>query len=369
MLPIRTLHPQAAARSFSRIYTAYYLPVSHISTSALTRSDKMDDSLPSSGISTPVSGSVSGVSTPLRGQQGKVKGKGSGSAKPAIKKKEVKILMLHGYTQSGPLFRAKTRALEKLMAKALAPLNLVPNMIYPTAPNRLRPSDIPGFGPSSSNAQEPDDGQIITDAELAKEKEEEAIDSWAWFRKDDVGGGYRFFAEGMKSLAGDIRAALEPQGDVEGVKEVEGEKKEGEEEAVIDGVIGFSQGGAMAALLASAMESGRNVPTEHQEWVTKVREANKGQPLKFAVSYSGFFATPEDLGWLYEPKVRTPTLHFLGSLDVVVEENRVRGLIERCEDPHVVVHPGGHYVPISKEWVMPLVGFVRNCLEKKETKE
>lgn len=261
------------------------------------------------------------------------------------------------------------------MAKALAPLNLVPNMIYPTAPNRLRASDIPGFGSSSSsNAQEPDDGQIITDAELAREKEEQAIDSWAWFRKDDVGGGYRFFGEGMGSLAGDIQKALEPepetQGDGEAADKEKGvERGEKSHEAVIDGVIGFSQGGAMAALLASAMELGRDVPAEHQDWVNKVREANKGQPLKFAVSYSGFFATPQDLGWLYEPKVRTPTLHFLGSLDVVVEENRVRGLIERCEDPHVVVHPGGHYVPVSKEWVMPLVGFVKNCMERKEDKE
>lgn len=268
-----------------------------------------------------------------------------------------------GYTQSGPLFRAKTRALEKLMAKALAPLNLVPNMIYPTAPIRLRASDIPGFGPQQSSAT--DDGQITTDAELASEKEEQAIDSWAWFRKDDIGGGYRFFEEGMSSLAGDIEEALGTNtGPVEGA-----EIEEGEKDPVIDGVIGFSQGGAMAALVASAMEPGREVPVEHVGWVKKVKGANKGKPLKFAVSYSGFFATPEDLAWLYEPKVRTPTLHFLGSLDVVVEESRVRALVERCEDPLLVVHPGGHYVPISKEWVMPLVGFVKNCMEKEGVKE
>ncbi|KAG4415009.1 hypothetical protein IFR04_011830, partial [Cadophora malorum] len=32
--------------------------------------------------------------------------------------RKLKILMLHGYTQSGPLFHAKTRALEKLLTKS-----------------------------------------------------------------------------------------------------------------------------------------------------------------------------------------------------------------------------------------------------------
>ncbi|KAM7189962.1 Serine hydrolase (FSH1) domain containing protein [Rhypophila sp. PSN 637] len=324
----------------------------------------MDDSLPSSGISTPASVPASGTSTPLRGQQAN-KGNNSKAknAKTAAAKKnmkEVRILMLHGYTQSGPLFRAKTRALEKLMAKALAPLNLVPNMIYPTAPNRLRPSDIPGFGTSREHL-ESQDGQIFMDGD----KEEEAIDSWAWFRKDEMNtdGRYRFLSEGMQSLAGAMKQ------DTDGVEAAEAGEG-GKEDRVIDGVIGFSQGGAMAALLASAMETTeRAVPKEHEEWMNLVREANKGVPLKFAVSYSGFFATPQDLAWLYEPKIKTPTLHFLGSLDVVVEEARVRGLVERCEDPHVVVHPGGHYVPVSKEWVMQLVGFVKSCMEKEMKKD
>lgn len=55
----------------------------------------MDDSVPSSGVSTP----VSGVATPLRGKvnnnNNNGKGKGGGG-KPVVKKKEVRILMLHG---------------------------------------------------------------------------------------------------------------------------------------------------------------------------------------------------------------------------------------------------------------------------------
>lgn len=241
-------------------------------------------------------------------------------------------LNIQGYTQSGALFRAKVRALEKILAKALLPLNLVPSLIYPTAPNRLSARDIPGYAPSADSPAE--------DSE---------IDSWAWFRKDEASGNYRLLREGMLSLTSCI-------------EEAGGE---------IEGVVGFSQGGCVAGILAAALEQDRKVMSrEHEEWVAKLREANRGRELKFLVSYSGFWAVPEDLAWLYEPKIRTPSLHVLGGLDTVVEEGRSRGLVDRCEDGEnrvVVVHPGGHYVPVSKEWVMPVAGFMRRYLE--ETKE
>lgn len=233
--------------------------------------------------------------------------------------------------------------MEKLLAKALAPLGLVPALLYPTAPNRLSSRDIPGYEPSEGSSESGEAG---------------ATDSWAWFRKDEASGTYRLVEEGMRRLAEAV-AELRRGG---GADRVDGD------EGFVDGVIGFSQGGCMAAMLASAME-GNHEPgavgaaKEHEGWVKAVREANGGRPLKFAVIYSGFYAVPEDLGWLYEPKVKTPTLHFLGGLDTVVDESRSQGLVERCEEPIVMVHPGGHYVPVSKEWVMPLAGFIRKYLE------
>lgn len=176
------------------------------------------------------------------------------------------------------------------------------------------------------------------------------MDAWAWWRKDEATGQYRQLKEGFDRLAACIREEAGETG--------------------IDGVVGFSQGGAMAALLAAAMESepkSREVPANDDKydwsWVTAVREANQGRPLKFAVVYSGFFAPPEEMAWLYEPKILTPTLQFIGSLDTVVEESRSQGLVDRTVDPVVVVHPGGHYVPVNKQWVMPLIGFVKKVCE------
>jgi len=134
----------------------------------------------------------------------------------------------------------------------------------------------------------------------------------------------------------------------------------------VDGVVGFSQGGAMAALLASALETPARSPAASDgdcSWLEAVRAANAGRPLRFAAVYSGFFAPPAELQWMYEPHIKTPTLHYLGSLDTVVEEQRSRALIAKCVDPIVVVHPGGHYVPVSKEWVLPLVGFIKKSCE------
>ncbi|KAH6605248.1 serine hydrolase fsh [Trichoderma cornu-damae] len=250
-------------------------------------------------------------------------------------KKQVKILMIHGYTQSGPLFRTKTRALEKLLAKTLAPISLLPVLIYPTGPVRLLPSDSPGFRPSA----EPQGGDSLS--------AEDVPAAWAWWRKDDATNSYRRFDEGMAVVAEAIREA-----------------------GGVDGVCGFSQGGAMTGLVAAALEPSRPVlEGPGGDWARRLREANGGRPVKFAVSYSGFYAGVDALEWLYEPKIRTPTLHYIGSLDTVVDESRTQGLVDRCEEPVVVVHPGGHHVPVSKEWVMPLAGFIRDHASGDEAKE
>lgn len=232
----------------------------------------------------------------------------------------------------------------------------MPTLIYPTGPNRLSVRDVPGYEPAEGGDKDDVDAET---------------DSWAWYRKDEATGAYRFLSEGMRRLA-DVMQDLSPSASHQPNKDA----------ALppvgwggIDGVIGFSQGGSMAAMLAAAMEAplaggSRTVPEDDDvapgsydwTWVRAVREANGGVPLRFAVIYSGFFAPPTELSWLYEPKISTPTLHYIGSLDTVVDEGRSQGLVARCEDPMLAVHPGGHYVPVSKEWVMPLVGFIRKCV-------
>lgn len=264
--------------------------------------------------------------------------------------------MLHGFTQSGPLFHAKTRALEKNLEKAFpaAPKpGHLPNypggiqLVYPTAPIKLSVNDIPGYD--------------VDGAGTGKEADEP--EAYAWWRRKEDAEPYRY--EGMER--GFERVA-------ETIKE----------EGPFDGAIGFSQGAALSGMLASILEDGRRDAFEKAQSKGGMRypesfEQDTGfmtdviqQPLKFAVSYSGFAASTNDTYQaFYEPKIQTPMLHFIGSVDTVVEEARSLRLVDACVDSkgvqggvaRVVYHPGGHFLPSSqKQYVAALVAFIRETV-------
>ncbi|CBF76804.1 hypothetical protein AN4776.2 [Aspergillus nidulans FGSC A4] len=130
----------------------------------------------------------------------------------------LKLLMLHGYTQSGPLFHAKSRALIKHITKAF-PLHEI-SAIYPTGPLRLNPADIPGYTPAHDSNGNGDD----------KDTE---IEAYGWYRRSNTAEPplYVGLEDGLNAIA-----------------KVLGE------EGPFDGVIGFSQGAAMAAMVASLLE-------------------------------------------------------------------------------------------------------------------
>lgn len=257
----------------------------------------------------------------------------------------IKILMLHGFTQSGALFRAKTRALEKNLQKAF-PSGIT--LHYATAPIRLSKTDLT-FG-----------GAHVDPSHTSSIEETEQPDAYAWWRRK--GDAEPFWYEGMDQGLARVAEILQLEGP-------------------FDGVIGFSQGGALAGMLASLLEEGRREAFEKCQSSGGMRypesfEKDTGfmtdvvhRPLKFAVSYSGFGAATNPLYTaFYEPKIKTPMLHFLGSLDTVVEEKRSLRLVEACEDGgkgRVVYHPGGHFLPSSqREYVAALVGFIRDVMSK-----
>lgn len=140
----------------------------------------------------------------------------------------------------------------------------------------------------------------------------------------------------------------------------------------------------MAAMLASLLEPNRRTAFEKlyasggmsypQSFCadTGYMEETIHPPLKFAVSYSGFAARGVDLyKGFYEPKIQTPMLHFIGTLDAVVEEARSLALVERCEESEgrVVYHPGGHFLTTQKTYVAALVGFIKEVLHQAENGE
>ncbi|KAL5606378.1 hypothetical protein BROUX41_002795 [Berkeleyomyces rouxiae] len=238
--------------------------------------------------------------------------------------KEYKVLMIHGYTQSGSLFRSKVRAVEKALLKTLNPIGITLAFLYPTAPIRLSPRDIPGWQPKEDG----DEGN-------------DEIDAYGWFRFEENSLTYKGIDKGAATLAAEIRAA-----------------------GGVDIVLGFSQGAFVAAALAAILEAPHRTPADADQaaWVADLRDANQGKPVKFAVVYSGFISKAMDLMWLYEPKLKTPSLHILGGLDTIVDETRSTALIEKCENPKVYVHPGSHYVPVAREWLNAIAGYFKKYL-------
>ncbi|KAL4754785.1 hypothetical protein BDW72DRAFT_102344 [Aspergillus terricola var. indicus] len=262
----------------------------------------------------------------------------------------LKLLMLHGYTQSGPLFHAKSRALIKHITKAF-PLHEI-SALYPTGPLRLNPADIPGYTPTEGSSGNGDD----KDAD---------IEAYGWYRRSNTAEPplYVGLEDGLNAIA-----------------KVLGE------EGPFDGVIGFSQGAAMAAMVASLLEgkkrreafarfassssSSSSSETTAEGIPYPASFAELDHPaMKFALCYSGFRSPGDRYRAFYEtPPIQTPILHVLGSLDAVVDEGRSRSLVEACVgDPEsegkVVWHPGGHFLPSQRPYLDAAVRFIGECLE------
>jgi hypothetical protein len=156
-------------------------------------------------------------------------------------------------------------------------------------------------------------------------------------------------------------------------------------EGPFDGVVGFSQGGCLAGMVASLLEDGRREAfgAASAQDGTKIAYPSSfvrpdgrpiQAPLKFAIAYSGFAAPMKHYSAFYEPRIGTPTMHFLGSLDTVVEEKRSLALVECCQDKRVVTHPGGHLLPSQKVWLDAALMFIQECMsagkeEKGEVEE
>lgn len=288
-------------------------------------------------------------------------------------KQPLKILMLHGYTQSGSVFYSKSRALIKNIQKAL-PLHQV-DPVYPTAPIRLDPTDIPGFEPSSTT-QEGGSGS----------SQQQELEAYGWWRHSSTPSNppeYIGLNDGLNAVATVIR-----------------------NEGPFDGIIGFSQGAALAAMVASLLEPGRkesfihfsdpkvasvgfDIPDSNNlvpgipfpESFEEAKLGSRQGPLKFAICYCGFRAPGPRYRAFYEnPPIQTPVLHVLGSLDSVVDDSRSRALIQACagnpqEERRVVHHPGGHFLPSQRAYLDAAIKFIREQLEgrkegaKKEVEE
>ena len=107
-----------------------------------------------------------------------------------------------------------------------------------------------------------------------------------------------------------------------------------------DGVLGFSQGAALTALLVGL----------------------RGAPIAFdfAIIVGGFSANDPELARLYDRKeaYTLPSVHVMGRTDGIVSIDRSRELARRFARATILEHEGGHVVPQTPAIAEALRAFV-----------
>jgi hypothetical protein len=218
------------------------------------------------------------------------------------------------------MFQIKTRRLTEYLQNTLSSeltskYTAGFEFLCPNAPLHLSPPDFPG----------------------SSAVESENSDAWAWWRGLDVVNEYKELPTTMLFLYKYIQ-----------------------ENGPVDGVVGFSQGGAMALMFASWCEA-RTRPERRQALANQAVPFTMEppqDPLKFVVCLSGFRGTMKYYEGFYNPKIQTPTLHITAALDTLVSEARSAELIGSCESSQTMSHPGGHHVPCERKFLSVVTAFV-----------
>jgi len=197
----------------------------------------------------------------------------------------LRLLVLHSFRQSAARLRSRTRALEEALSS-------VAELVYVDAPHP--------YGATDSIRAE-----LAVDFGPDLEDLGDQSHQRCWWNSGEDHTAYAGWDRSREYL----RQLCAQQGP-------------------FDGVLGFSQGAAAAALFVAEQARGE-------------------QPLRLAICISGFASRAEEhRALMTEGSIDVPSLHVYGEKDVLVDNQRTLALARCFVAPRVVSHPGGHFVPI-----------------------
>jgi hypothetical protein len=152
----------------------------------------------------------------------------------------------------------------------------------------------------------------------------EELQAWAWWKALDVVSEYPELPSTLLYLHEYIQQA-----------------------GPFDGVLGFSQGGALAVMLTSWCEATIRPARRKALGAQRVPVTldPPQAPFKFAICVSGYCSSPQYYKGFYDPQIQTPILHITAEWDIMVSSLRSRELTSTMGCVQVLHHPGGHYVP------------------------
>ena len=258
----------------------------------------------------------------------------------------LQILCLHGYRQNGTVFKDKTGSLRKLLKKHA-------ELIYITAPHLIPVNSSQEMSTESTPAEQR--GWYFSTEEKT-------------FNSHDVTDFSRGIDDSLEVIASAFR-----------------------ELGPFDGILGFSQGAALATFLCQLLQKGGNSADDccdfchyfHPLSLILVPIELK-YSFEFVILVSGFPSKLSPHSHYYESVNQIKSLHVIGETDRIVEKGNPHNsylngdtppeicllaemseeLIPHFQFPEILFHPGGHYVPAtSKE----KAGYT-NFLEKFQVK-
>ncbi|KAF1335678.1 Serine hydrolase, partial [Globisporangium splendens] len=209
---------------------------------------------------------------------------------------KLRVLCLHGYGQDGETLRGRIAAFRRAF-KSSAEFVCID-------------------GPLLSEPRDKDDSASTEQEDAPAQSQGH---SWFQFQRNEDGEGYTL--SHVDETIAYIGAVCREQGP-------------------FDGILGFSQGGTTASLV---LQNQRALPLLLYE---------KPEDSPFVFKFGIFISAPQPGDpCVGNPalKLAMPTLHVIGETDTVIEPARSRKVAEGFVDPHIFMHPGGHYIPTNKE--------------------
>ena len=210
---------------------------------------------------------------------------------------KLRVLCLHGYRQNGTVFRERTGALRKLLKRYV-------DFVFISAPH------------------------VIPKEENLRRTPEQQERGW-WFSK----------SEKTYNAKDKTDVCLGFEESVQAVKEAF------DTEGPFDGLLGFSQGACLAALLCVL---------QHTTFSPK---------FNFVILISGFQSLLSPHAQFYKEPISFPSFHTIGANDEVISAQASEDLLTCFPAASSYRHQGGHYVPASPELRTALQEFLLPFLE------
>ncbi|XP_057325571.1 esterase OVCA2 [Microplitis mediator] len=200
---------------------------------------------------------------------------------------KLRILAIHGYRQSGSIFKSKLGSLRKSFKQKI-------DFVFAEAPHQVPP--------------------LQTDS---NEEETTGDTRGWWFNTAD----HTFIATEPSNLS---------VGFNDSVKVIENIFKD---QGPFDGILGFSQGASFVSILCSMQQK---------------KLADPLIKFDFAIMISGFKSLCEPHAVFYDEKFNLPTLHVYGETDRIIPTEMAKSLSDLFTNKKVVIHEGGHFVAGKK---------------------